>query len=580
MTNLQTLDLSSNKLTGELLPEFSNMKALQTFNISSNFITNGWAYLLAIPSLEGLDVSYNLLTGSISGIRSAGDKLATVVLSGNGFDTTVSPADLAIPKLDRGGALVVDVRRVTFNCPFPTVESIKAVSEGEPPLVLRDPCLAGYGNFVVHYALPFLGALGVMYCAWQLVRRSNHELARRISRSLRAHGDDVTRTSHKRLKAIFVLSFAFMVYDVYNDTSVYKSMIAVVDNRAFENPCEAPNSRGLFYPSHVANQFTNADNSFYPDVVCDPDCHESNFMTYSEYLGYLDDWVDQKRILASWRDENVAAFAEYCESFYVVNGVHECAYSKTTGAEGCVRVKNVLLKNNRRFKKFIVASLTIVCMKELAKLLLVLGIWLRASDRKLGPCELGLIAESPFLLLLLWRRPKFLGELLLAPRSMKSCLLVFFFEDVCHSINLLAIAVYFAMYVDQQGIAFNIMQALFTSSLSLLNKGRVVAQEWWKEVTDLPEAHVNLSDVAEGQQEGSEAIVAGETGSCRGCGVGGRGSCWVGCGRWGCGRCSTLFRRSGAQQADAPPHVDDGFVRTNNPMARKTIGVVEMATVA
>ena len=103
---------------------------------------------------------------------------------------------------------------------------------------------------------------------------------------------------------------------------------------------------------------------------------------------------------------------------------------------GYVRTENVQQGKKKLFVKVAVASLTIVCLKEFAKLQLVFFIWLRASDRKLGPCELGLLAESPLLLLLLWRRPNFLGELLLTPPSLKSRLLIFFVEDVCHSLNI------------------------------------------------------------------------------------------------------------------------------------------------
>jgi len=574
LTSLQTLDLSSNQLEGTLPLEWAALTSLEQIYLSFNQLDGGLELTASFSELLVFDISGNRFDGSLSFVGAVCGSLLTLDLSRNLFDHTVLPSYFAVsPGNSRLSALTVDLRGMDFDCPFPTAEEIRLASKsgsGFQTLVLRDPCRSGYGNFLVHYTLPALGALVVLYCAWQLVRRSKHKLALRISRPLRTDGDDVTQTSHKRLKAIFVLSFALMVYDIYNDASVYESMIAVVDNRAFENPCEAPNFPSLFYPAHIKFEFTNADGSIYPD----------EYTNFSKYLEYVDDWVYRGLILGSSRDANVDEFAEYCESFYVVNGVHECAYSDVTkGAEGCVRVENVQQKNNRRFKKFIVASLTIVCMKELAKLLLVLGIWLRASDRKLGPCELGLIAESPFLLLLLWRRPKFLGELLLAPRSLKSLQLVFFFEDVCHSINLLAVAVYFALYVDQQGIAFNIMMTLFTSSLSFINKGRVGAREWWKEVTDLPEAHVDLSDVVEGQQEGSDAIVTGETASCRGCGGGEWGRCWVGCGRWGGSRCSTLFRRGGAQPADAP-RVEDGIVLTNNPLSRKTIGDLEMTTVA
>ena len=130
------------------------------------------------------------------------------------------------------------------------------------------------------------------------------------------------------------------------------------------------------------------------------------------------------------------------------------------------------------------------------------------------------------------------------------------------------------MYVNQQGMSFNIMQSVFTSSLSLLNSVRKIANQRRK-VAGMPEAHIDLSDAVEGQQEGSATSAASETVSLTRCGVG-WGS-WRGCGGCG-GRCSWLYGTGEQQTNNEQQRAEDGVVFTENPVKRKTTGDVEMAT--
>ena len=138
-------------------------------------------------------------------------------------------------------------------------------------------------------------------------------------------------------------------------------------------------------------------------------------------------------------------------------------------------------EKNHRFKNFILASIAIVCVKEFLKLLLVLFVWLFAASRELHIIELVFVGESPFQLLLLWRRPRFLQELLLTSKTWKSHLLVFFVEDFVESVNQLALVVYFALRVDQQGISIGIMISMALSVLKMMKTGYSAISAWQKE---------------------------------------------------------------------------------------------------
>jgi hypothetical protein len=151
-------------------------------------------------------------------------------------------------------------------------------------------------------------------------------------------------------------------------------------------------------------------------------------------------------------------------------------------------------EKNRWFKTFVVASIAVVCVKEFIKLLVVLFVWLCAASRELNPFELVLCGESPFLLWLLWRRPSFLRELLLSRRTWKSHLLVFFVEDVFESVNQIALVSYFALRVEQQGIAFGIMFSLFVSALKLMKTGFNAIAAWQRERVENARVHVENTD--------------------------------------------------------------------------------------
>ena len=393
-------------------------------------------------------------------------------------------------------------------------------------------------------------------------------LVKKLSQPLKKDdNEELTLASHKRLKVLRVLLFAFMVYDIINDISVYETMIAVVDNDVFQNPCMAPNQRGSFYPAHVAHLYTwnpvvtRGINLRYPETMLDIQnlrYVHTNFVDFSQYLFYTSEVFgdiikghtfsniegsvvnDGRSVIDGWsgsnHEDNVKMFASFCENFNEVDSIQECAYSNATiatsipcvsgdkwfdgtpvapgeclvnfvircvnkgpdgdclveAAEGCVRVRNVQQERNHHFKKFIVASIAVVCVKELFKALLILSIWLRAPSRKLHPIELGLVGESPFCLLLVWRRPNFLQELLLTSKTWASLLVVFFFEDVLESVNQIALVVYFALRVSQQGIEYGIMFSMAASVAKTLKTGYNGLTAWKKEKKNTSSAIVHV----------------------------------------------------------------------------------------
>ena len=542
MTNLHTLDLSNNDVSGLLPPELSLLPSLQTLNISSNAITGGLEHLLRCVKLKTLDASGNRLAGSLSFMNDVGDQLMYLVLSRNKFDLTISPSDFALSSENRTMPIIIDLRENEFSCPFPTAEAIREASKGSVShtIVLSGPCMSNYGSFLLNYCLPFLVAVVVAFMSWKIGIHFKLTLAAKLSQPLKKDTDDeITLSSHKRLKFFRLGIFAFIMYDIINDISVYESILAVVDNDVFQNPCSTPNQRGSFYPKHVAHLFawelifTSGKKIRYPDVEVYDNLWffiETGFADFTQYSYYTSETVIAKivngavKVSGSERSDNIQMFASFCENFYKVDSIRECAYSNATtttsipkvnlgascvsdgpdedrclveGLEGCVRVRNVQLEKNRRFKKFVVASIVVVCVKELFKMLLILSIWLRAPSRKLHPIEVGLIGESPFCLLLVWRRPNFVQELLLTNSTRISLLIVFFVEEVLESANQIFLVVYFALHVDQQGIEYGVMFSLASSAAKMMKTGYNLLMAWKRAISakvhtaGLQRLHVN-----------------------------------------------------------------------------------------
>jgi Leucine-rich repeat (LRR) protein len=92
-TNLHTLDLSYNKLTGSLQAEVRKLSALRVLDMSHNAFTGVPAEVGQLAQLEMLDLSYNKLTGlpyELGNLKN----LKTLDLRGNAY----APADLEMIK--------------------------------------------------------------------------------------------------------------------------------------------------------------------------------------------------------------------------------------------------------------------------------------------------------------------------------------------------------------------------------------------------------------------------------------------------------------------------------------------------
>ena len=83
-----------------------------------------------------------------------------------------------------------------------------------------------------------------------------------------------------------------------------------------------------------------------------------------------------------------------------------------------------------RFKRFVVSSIAVVCVKVFLKLLLILFVWLGAATRELTHCRAGLRRRISFPTVALSGANRgFCGSCwLLTSRTWKSHLLVFFVE--------------------------------------------------------------------------------------------------------------------------------------------------------
>ncbi len=301
------------------------------------------------------------------------------------------------------------------------------------------------------------------------------------------------RDTHKRLKVIRVLLFAFLLYDNINDIQVYNSMLVAVSYHQFQDPCAPVNDRGQF-EAKFGQSWNNFDTDFsvMPDVMCDPDrsysnnCHSTGYTNFSQYLQLMDVFWSQVGYVIPEFQENIDVFKSLCNDIYVVDGsIHECSFSNKTHVigdwvepepqtqphshtEGCYRTRNVQKEKNEAFKPFILASIAIVAVKELLKACYVIFIWLSAPSRPLGPNELSVIGETPFLLLLVWRRPKFIRELITTKRTMATHLQILVVEDIVESTNQLLLVIFYALRVNMEGIAYGIMFSLAASACKIL----------------------------------------------------------------------------------------------------------------
>ncbi len=154
-----------------------------------------------------------------------------------------------------------------------------------------------------------------------------------------------------------------------------------------------------------------------------------------------------------------------CQRSLGVNGSKGCLIE---GPETCVRVRNVQQEKNLNFKAFIIASIVVFAVKEFAKALCVLFVWLHASTRKQHPLEVVLVGESPFIVILLWRRRGFAQELLSTKKTLKSIIALFFIEDVLEGVNQVALVTIYSVTITREGIDSGIMFSVVASVLKVL----------------------------------------------------------------------------------------------------------------
>ena len=485
MQNLQLLGLSSNSLGGVIPPEFKGLTSLQMFAASNNSFVGGVETLLQVPSLQSLDMSRNLLSGSLSFVTDVGDALVKLNLSSNvQFDRLLEPSVFFLASESRRSALVIDLTGIEFSCPFPSDASIRRESSSafSELLVRHDPCVSNYSTFLLYFCLPVFVSLCCLLCVRSVLlygRWKHSAVGRIVSRPAQnsSSGLSYTWASHRRLKVFRLLLFSYMLYDIANDITVYKSMLSVVDYAAPGDPCTLLNDRGQFY-NYLPWAWSNYDDaaSQYPDFICDADfvtnCQEagSRFTNFSQYLHLMQVMWEKVGSISPSFQTNIDTFASICTNFIIVDGsIPECSYvsAPTLGPEGCVRTRDVQSEMNQYFKRFIIASIVVVALKELCKVAYILYIWVAAPARKLGPGELSIVGESPLMLLLVWRRAGFLEELLLTRKSCRSHLQVLIYEDVLEGVNQLFLVVWFAVKISKEGIAFGVMFSIASSLLKL-----------------------------------------------------------------------------------------------------------------
>ena len=244
-SSLVTFDVSDNKLEGGIPFELTSMSSLQQCNFSSNAFTSGLESMLLIASLELMDVSGNALEGPLSFIRDAGDSMTNLILSRNRFEPHVLPSVFALKSQTRSSALLVDMRGMEFDCPFPSPDVISREASSWTR-VLHDSCHSNYQIFLLDYCLPIFGALVALFLIWKFASLLQHGVARAITKPLKRRNDVYSWSSHKRLKAIRLFLFGFMLYGNVNDIEVYKHMLDVLDYATLQNPCEAVNNRVCF----------------------------------------------------------------------------------------------------------------------------------------------------------------------------------------------------------------------------------------------------------------------------------------------------------------------------------------------
>ena len=480
MGSLLNLQLSNNRFDSIVPESYKNLKRLQTINLKGNRIKGGFGVLTALPSINTIDLSDVGMSGRIDLYDlNISTSLIEVDFSNNPIETDTKASDYKLPTVERPHPLIVHITGIRFDCPFPTPEQIRAVNiDSNKIVLLHEQCHPQYGVFLIYTLIPIMGCVGVLFVCWKILKRIPHPHIGRCTRPMKLDHEVVNSRSHFRLKLFRIILFAVMCYDTFNDASVYVSMFDTISGDPEPDPCVLPNDRILFesrMPISWYNWDTN--NTVFPDTVCDKayeNCHLSGYTNFTSYLALISD--PDQLILQQDIQTNVNGFELYCVNFFVSDDLNECAYSETK----CTRVRNIRRSKNEQFKKYLIASAVIISAKELIKLLFVVQA-LFFPNRHIGNVEIGLIAQTPLMFVLILLRKNFVSEYFNTPSTFKNMLIAILVEDVCGSINTLIIGIYYAKNITDQGLEGNILLSIASCTVFLLNDIKKLYRQYRKQ---------------------------------------------------------------------------------------------------
>ena len=363
------------------LPDMTFWRNVTVVSFANNKLSGSFSAALLPPKISYFDASFNRLSASTLRLSALPATINLVDLSHNLYQGLLLKASELTVQLSQSTSLVVNLKGNHIFCPLPGKSELPSKLD-----LLTDRCEIDYRS-LIPYGTALVCAFVVTLAVFLAVKFGFKQI--------------YTRALNWMLLPRFLFAKYCVLYlvSVFLFVNMVLSFNSIVSALAIDSPdsCSLVNLKQLWI-NQIPFPFINRDGTNFPS----PELF-SNFSQYASLL--LSNFPG--RLHLNYVEENIGFFRLLCLDF-----APECAYQNNSYR--CYRGIDFAQNDRDSFAKYLRASVALVAVKELIKLLAVLytccvpsrvpgaievnSLWapLLALSLRRRCCSLVVLASPPF----------------------------------------------------------------------------------------------------------------------------------------------------------------------------------------